>query len=445
MKLCTVWLLFLGLLSAPCAAQPFVIHEDPQKAIYADPSEFVDPDLQCHWRAPGIGFMPGMPAHTHAKLKCPDYAEIGGWPFTCDLTITLFNTTGQINAGNITGPANAKVVMDTAYPLVGDAGVKVFTGKVTYNLADSGLKVHGWQPIGLRTVTDYTNRDILVQGVDRPVYSVVDLTAPESPPGDGTGIRTRVSCQITDASDPEDLGHDRWQANRLEFLQILPVLGPVTPGTSWTLLPLAYNYAATTGLPPGTFEERLDADLHNGIPGTLLLSSTHGDQVSILDKFSVPDGVPDGPHTLLIRWNRQNMGGDKELDSLVKFNVTVGPGGVAQPPNTAQMNGVFGTAPSPPPPTGPVGLTLTVDGASAATVAAGQPYTLAAVVNTARCHSVTLDGVPWTSGTWTFSGSPLMGTNDVQARTTATSRTHTLSGSGLNCKPSQVSASVTVQ
>jgi hypothetical protein len=336
-KTLTLGILALVLSAGGAAAQ--TIHGDPQKAFYESPAEYPqDPDLQCHWRAPNIGYMPGMPAHTHARLKCPDYAEIPAGPFTCGLTITLFNTTGQINAGNITFTANGTLAMDTPFPLMGGPGVNVYTGTVTFNLANSGLKVHGWQPIQARVVTNYTNRDILINRGMRPVYSVVDLTAPESPPGDGTGIRSTSSCQIIDASDPDNLGNARWQQNQMEFLQILPTLGPVTPGLPWQMVPIAYNYGGTTGLPPGTFELRLDPDFHNNIPGTVLLSSTHGDSAApALDKFSVPDNVPDGPHKLTWMWRRPNMAGDKELDALLVFNVTVGPGGVAQPPNTSQV------------------------------------------------------------------------------------------------------------
>jgi hypothetical protein len=331
------------------------IHGDPQDAAYASPAEWPTISSQCHWLAPNVNAM-GTPAHTHVDMKFPLYAEESLAPFTVPFTLTMYHTAGKITTiegtlGNVVTLNAGKVL-----PLAGDPmGVVAYTGTVTFNpslgVASGAVPKHGWYPALLRVVTQYNNRDVAVNQLRLSVYSVIDVTQPEVKPGDGTGIRTTSNCQVTDFSDPQNLGNARWQSNIMEFLQILPVLGPITPGTPWKMFPLAYNYGAVQGLPPGIFELRVDPDIHNGIPGTTIDSQTGSSVVGLPDVL--PNNVPDGTHKLMWMWRRPNFGGDKELDSLIVFLVNVGPGGAAQPPNNSQVPGPPPPQPPPPPPPPP--------------------------------------------------------------------------------------------
>jgi hypothetical protein len=340
-----VWLLAAGL---PPIAAGQTIHGDPQKAAYASPAEWPTISSQCHWLSPNLNSM-GAPAHTHVDMKFPLYAEVNG-PFTVPFSIIMFHTDGRVTdliAGYATSltlngqPILSHFADDWSVNLPGDPmGVVTYTGTVTFDLSlgfASGGTKHGYQPVRLRAATAYQNGE--------PVYSAYDLTLPESKPGDGTGIRTLSNCEVR-----EPILNEIWQSNVAEFLQILPVLGPITPGTPWVMRFSGYNYGASKNIPPGTLEVRYDADIHNGIPGTTIFSVDGTD--TTIKNVTLPDNVPDGLHKLMWRWNRPNFGGDKELDSILVFNVTVGPGGVAQPPNLQPISPP--PPPPPPPPQHPV-------------------------------------------------------------------------------------------
>jgi hypothetical protein len=344
-------------LCCPLAAAGQSIHGDPQKAAYGSPDEWPIVSSQCHWLAPGVNATPGIPAHTHNDMQFPVYAEVGMAPFTVPFTITMFHTAGRVIS--ISGSLVSSWSLDsTSLPLAGDpAGVVVYTGHVTFDpslgVASGRVPRHGWYPLFLTVITQYGNGDQLANALRLSVYSMIDPSQPEAKPGDGTGIRTQSNCQIRDVHESPYV--DRWGSSIIEFVQMLPLLGNLSPENPWELQALTYNYGPRQSLlPPGTFELRVDPDLHHGIPGTTV-DSAPGFTTVTLDGLPTLIPYTEGTHKLMWQWHRPTFDGTKELVSNLVFNVTVGPGGAAQPPDYVPLSNSPSPSPSPspPPPTFP--------------------------------------------------------------------------------------------
>lgn len=335
----------------PSAAQP--IHGNPQKAAYAGPFEWPTISNQCHWMAPSIGPTPGMPAHTHVDMTFPVSAEWTTGLLTVPFKITLFHTNGR--AVNVTGSMLKSWTLDNGktFPLQGDVnGVVIFTGTATFDpalgVASGRTPQHGYYPLFLNTETRYTNGDFMRNSLRLSVFSVIDTTKPEVSAGDGTGIRTQSTCNVFDSTGGNI---DRWQSNILQYVQTLPVLGEISPENPWRLQAFGWNYLPPQSqLPPGTLEAFVDPDLHNLVPGTKIDSFTG---FRVARSLYLPTGIPDGTHKLMVAWRRPNFAGDKELTSILTFNVTNGQGGPAQPPNNTSLHPESGVAPPPPPPPPP--------------------------------------------------------------------------------------------
>jgi hypothetical protein len=310
--------------------------------------------------------MPGMPAHTHNDLQFPLYAEVGVAPFTVPFTFTMFDTSGKITG--VSGTLVSSWSLDTTtLPILGNpAGVVIVTGHVTFDpsrgTASGFVPPHGWYTLRWVVRTQYTNGDVVDNQLSVSVYSVIDPTQPERAPGDGTGrILMRSQCVRSSSR----IGELMFGANIMEFQQLLPLFGNVSPANPWKLNASGYNYggAELKVLPPGVFELRLDPNLHQGIPGTTLDSATASSTTRI---ETLPGLIPDGPHKLMFMWHRPTSAGDEELVSNLVFNITVGPGGVAQPPDLKAV-----PQPGPVTKTVPNVVGLTVSAATAAITNAG--------------------------------------------------------------------------
>ncbi len=366
--------------------------------------------------APGIGLMPGIPAHIHVDLQFPLYAEMGVSPFAVPFKLTLYHVNGEIY--RIEGMRLKSWALDNGakLPLKGDVnGVVTYTGTATFDPTwSSTTPKHGWYPYELRAITRFTNGDQTHNTIRLSVFSVIDTTQPEAPRGDGTGLWVQSKGNQFDATSPM---LDRWQSNLIYFSEALPILGPVSPEMPWRVQAVAYNYSPPLSLlPPGITEVHVDPDLHNLVPGTLIASAS-GFKVS--KSIYPPVDIPDGLHKVKFAWRRPNFVGDKELTSILVLPITVGLGGAAQQTGLTWNTETGAVSPPPPPPPSSNKLLTLV--ASKTTVAVGEPYTL--TVTTRDAHVVKLDGVyPFmTLATMTCDGDPTLAATTC-SKTIATSQ-----------------------
>jgi hypothetical protein len=314
------------------SAQP--IRGNPQKAEYADPTEWPTLSNQCHWTAPGVGLLPGMPAHTHMDLKFPVQGEVELEPITARFTVTLFHTNGKVTA--LRGSLVKSWTLDNGaeLPLVGDVnGVKVWTGTVTFDPALGTVRRvprHGFYPLHFDAVTRYDNGDTMSNSLRLSVFSVIDTSAVEAKHGDGTGIRTQSTCTIANPKIPDII--NRWGRNIVYFKQTLPILGTLSPETPWELGIGSYNYAPKKDLlPPGTLEVILNPDLHNSNPGT---SVARFQGFNIRPFLSFPGNLPEGAQKVMVAWRRPTLDGLRDLTTILVLPLHIGPDGSEQPPDT---------------------------------------------------------------------------------------------------------------
>lgn len=322
--------------SGAATAQP--IHGNPQKAAYASSAEWPTVSGDCWWLAPGSGGLPGIPSHVgHMTLTTPVGAETDGTPITIRFAITLFNAAGSVRG--IAGNRVKSWTLDNGatLPLQGDpTGVRTWTGSAVIDTASTPAR--GWYKVRMEFLTKLLNGDFGYTYTTVSFYSMRDPLAADT----GWLNITSAQCTIFDAS----IGFERWGQQITEFQQVLPLLGPVSPELPWRIQSALYTYGATGPLPEGIFEMRLDPDFHNGNPGTLL-DRVVGNKIARI--YSLPLNIPDGPHKLMYQWIRPDPAGTRTLVSNLVYNITVGPGGVAQPPDKIASQTPPTTQPPPPP------------------------------------------------------------------------------------------------
>jgi len=155
---------------------------------------------------------------------------------------------------------------------------------------------HGWGTVALNARTEFNDGSQTDTTLYLPLYSMLNPTEPERPL-DGDGILLRAEC--SNIIVPGDPG--AWGALISEFRERVPI-NTLTPGTILNPEVVLYNYAGFQDFPIQFAERRLDANLHMGIPGTLVTSSSTFDTTRLVagdHKFSFnwtqatgPDGVP---------------------------------------------------------------------------------------------------------------------------------------------------------
>jgi len=320
-------------------AQAQTIHNAPQGVTaYADPSQWPFISGQCHW-APSNNPVPnGNPnptlGHTHVEVNAPLWAEIGSQTLTIPITVRLFKTTGKIVA--VWAEHSSDIVWDatgtTQMPdLSGDPnGLKTWTGHLTYDpLVDKKdgygpAPLHGWFGLRFFARTAFDNGDQMSYALlSVPIYSIVDVTAPERIPSGSEGIDLRASCTPFTSRDTP-IG-----SNGSGIVQIrdqsVPVLAPMTAPVA--IFSDTYNYGPN-GLPPATYQLFLDSDLHMNIPGTLLVQTDinandkgteNGDVLdpAIVAASTPPMGFAPNEHRLSFTWKNPTGNGGPGFDNLV--------------------------------------------------------------------------------------------------------------------------------
>lgn len=337
----------VAFLGVPAAAQPIHWAIPGQPAAYDSQHPCPTDDFQGHWMPAEQTFLvqgldpilinvPGnfnehTIAHVHLLMQFCRYAEFGA-PFVVPFTVKLFHFAGhasQVWGGQVTDVFWDATGSSTPPDLTGDPhGLRTWTGHVTFDPAFGPYPVlqtdHGWFTPRLTVRGTLDNGDIVeVEGLES-AYSIVDRTAPETPnPGEGHIVSARVTANTTRG------GLSRYGtafgSAVSEYVDFLPV-GPIQ--APWATRIFPYNYSPSViDLPLGNFEQRMDLDLHNNVPGTLLARAElngNANFQSIPFTFD-PAVIGSGDHRFGLFWNQSDGVGNR-VSALLAVGVSVGPG-----------------------------------------------------------------------------------------------------------------------
>ncbi len=340
------------------------LHGYPGKAAYASPAEWPLISAQGHWApantnttcmpvvsADPSGCLPGVDptiGHTHVECWVPIYAEITSLaPFDLSCRIQLFHLAGQVTAIRGYQVDSLTLGPGVVWPLTGDPmAVKVFPFTLHLNPAMSQVSeennsahvpVHGWWEVDISAVTQFDNGSSTSVELMVPMFSAIDVSA--EIPTWASGFRLAA---ITTAHPTNERGN--FGLNTSDFINVyLPILTPLA--SAQTILGSSYVYGNSGDFGQmGTFKELLDPDFHNGIPGTVVRTTTTNGGTPNEPILFDPVAMGAGVHKVAVMWDQKTGAGNaffdanEEVSSLLVVNVTVGDG-VPPPP------------PPPPPPT----------------------------------------------------------------------------------------------
>ncbi len=309
------WLLVaILLLAAQGAAQP--IHGDPQKSAYASPAEWPYISTQCHARpanfatnehADAFGVFNPSLGHVHVDWSLPIYAEIDS-AIQVPFTIKLFHVAGYVEivwADPVQHIIWTETGTDAMPSFVGDPnGLVIKTG---YLVLDPFYLGGQWPPppqgwfftrIAARVQFDTGVR--MDANMLASLYSVKDPDAEQTPPLTSTDPNLQANCQMTGPTDT----NSPFGSAVSEYRQYIP-LSPIS--VVYPIDPIEYNYGGT--IAAGTFQQRLDPDIHNGITGTLLATADADNGARFLGPL--PTGIDPavlgvGKHHVSTIWQQQS-------------------------------------------------------------------------------------------------------------------------------------------
>lgn len=166
--------------------------------------------------------------------------------------------------------------------------------------------LHGWGNVTLVARTEFDDGSRIDTTLYIPMYSMIDSSSPEVPfGGDGNGV-LRAEC--ADISAPGDAGG--WGALRSEFRTKIP-LDPLAPGTVLNPEMVLYNYAGVDRF-TNSVDRRLDPDLHNGIPGSLVTSAASFDTT----------GISSGDHKFSFIWTQATIDHKDSCLLVIPFTIS---------------------------------------------------------------------------------------------------------------------------
>jgi len=291
----------------------------------------------------------------HLDLKCPLYSEVSG-PTSCQFAIKQFRIAGQTYVNPDYFYQYRDMVWDatgsTTPPLmVGDpGGLKVYTGHVTMDPAmpTPSPVLHGWFVPHIFVSTFLDNGDSLQTRALLGFYSMRDPSAPE------VSSYPLVSCRSEAHSSrrPEKAWGTTF-AETGQFLPIVPISAP------WDNVVSTARYG---GINPeaATLDLRADLDLHMGVPGRVLFTTSHpGD----LNEHITLEPAVLGPGTHKVAYVRTQPDAAEMVASLLVIDVTVGdappPVSTCTDPQALNVGGSLPcTFPPPPPPPPDVWVTI---------------------------------------------------------------------------------------
>jgi len=322
------------LCAVSASAQPIFGH--PQLGAYGSPADWPVVDSQCWINDPD----PIMAGHIHVVPKGNAYATIFDYgTYSVAFTLKAHHIAGTI--GMVSGEHIRSIVWDatgtTQQPVLkGDPmGLVEWSGVATidHTLGDDGFlhiyqfPQHGWAEDRIFTRTNLDNGDTLDVVAVWPVYSLIDPSVPEKPAAEQgrPGVHHRTSCVL-------------WRNNQAltgetiteisDYLPLLPIFAP------WTTIFNGYNYTAPAGVtfPDQVFEQRLDPDLHHGIPGTIQQHQVIGPNQNkqfLGPMVFDPVAMGAGAHKEMAVWTQPL--GTEAVSAVIVVPVTVG-AGVPPPP-----------------------------------------------------------------------------------------------------------------
>jgi len=300
------------------------IHQHWQKSAYASSSEWPLISSQGHVRA--VGQAVGTLAHTHVELWHPLYAEI---PRSQLLTIRgriqFFHVDGGLWSGNIFCPMARAITWDSTAPIVGNPGtvvVREFTLTIDPTIVGlSGVNgpmaapENGWIQIVVTAYTALADGRLTETRLSVPVYVVGDPSVPEVKQPFGFDFMVQASASVQVASG---VGFGNAISEYRDVY--LPILAPL-PSTV-TVKGLSYPYARTPDWASPDLDRSqqvIDADLHNGIAGTLA-QNIPSDPTGVSPGASVDMAFGPGAHKHALIWKQQLK--DEELWSLLVVSST---------------------------------------------------------------------------------------------------------------------------
>lgn len=249
------------------------IHNYPGVTTYADVTAYHKRSTQGHWCQQDTAFastllMAGMMAHLHIDVTFPDWAEINASTMLeIPVTLKLYQADGYVSfaTAQIVGnqsSLDSPVYLDT-WPFNGDpTGLVQATGSTHLDFstaASLGVPARGW--FGIRVFA----RLILKTGAQltvehwRPLYSMLDPTAPERPP---TEDSIQIAAKAWMQSDQQNLP---FNLQVTELHRMDPIL--LQPNNPQIIEPFAYGYQQD--FPDQRYVMSVNASLHDGIEGVI--------------------------------------------------------------------------------------------------------------------------------------------------------------------------------
>jgi hypothetical protein len=303
------------LFSFQAQAQVLNLHGHPQKAVYASPSEWPTEEVQCWW--PEATALPEE--HGHFSLTSPRYAELTG-PVVVSFVLKLHNLPG---VADVRSEGVRDLIWDAPPTLRGGDGLFQWTGHMTFDptLPTRWHTVHGWWAPLIDVAMYFDSGDSVSVRLIPTFYALLDATAPESSVI-GNPL-TSANCHPASARHPEVI----WGDNFVQTTDFLPVSPIAAPYSLW----MATAGYGAQGLPPAVFQQRVDLDVHNGIPGTILKSVTQDGDINTSVTFD-PATLGSGSHKAAIFRTQASLDGTEEINTLLVFDAVVGAG--VPPPTT---------------------------------------------------------------------------------------------------------------
>jgi PASTA domain-containing protein len=286
---------------------------------------------------PMAPYMQGA-SHTHVDMTFPSYCENDGTPFQVNFVIKLFHTPGQItriDSGYIRDIVWDATGTETPPAMVGDPmALLQWTGHATVDITGKfsgyAYPTHGWGQVVLGVQTTMFNGDNTEATLFEPVYSTMDLTAPEV-----YGQPMLAAHVNAGSANPAQQPPTQWGVVFLQFPGMVPIAPISAP---WPLLAGMDSYGGTT-LPAALFEQRSDINIHVGIPGALVATATMSQSGGLAESVSFdPAQLGQGTHNTAFIFNQPDR--IQQVTALLVINVVVG--AATPPPPTVTVPNVVG-------------------------------------------------------------------------------------------------------